>query len=222
MAYNLSWLANLPSFYTTFPADENPISEGGAWTKAANAWQSIRTSGGNALAAAYSNQTGHTDDAYAYLQNWAGGDNYRITATVYWPSGNAGEVEILFRLSDDASNVFCYETLHNVSGSMQLVRWKGPLDQYEVVYPDGGGSIAAASGNGAQFQIDIVGNLFSYRDRPDSGSAWTERVTNYNIQTSPNASGYYATGKPGIGIYVLQGSGNLNTVGLSDYSVMAL
>lgn len=201
------------SYSTGFGADENPISEGGAWGKASNAWKSIRTSGGNALAAAYSNQTGHTDDAYAYLQNWAGGNDYEITATINYAGISAGETEILLRVSDSSSTVTCFELLHNTGGGWNIVRWNGALDDYTFLLS----GVSGFGGDGVQAKARIVGNLISIWDRAAPGDAWTQRVDQFD--TTANA---IASGKPGMGIYVLAASNNIDNIGFKDYSVTAL
>lgn len=205
-------ISQVGTYLTTFASTENPISEGGLWGKASNAWQSVRTSGDAALAAAYSNTTGHTDDAYAYLQNWQGND-YEIVVTVKFAGINAGETEVLLRVSDGPSSVVCFECLHNTGGGWNIVRWNGALDDYTFLLS----GVAGFGGDGTQAKVRIVGNLISIWDRQTSGDAWTLRVDQFD--TSANA---IATGKPGMGIYVLSAAGNLNNIGFKDYQVTAL
>lgn len=211
--------STLTNYTTTFATNENPINESGNWYKnPSNAWQNILTSGGNALAAAYSGTTGHTDDAYAYLQTWAGGDNYDIQATIKWGGINAGEVELLARLSDTTTQVACYEYLYNTAGGVQLVSWDGPLDTYHVVW-DGVTSAqnSPLGGDGTQIRITCVGNVFKLFDRANSGSSWRELSPVGGITDTS-----HTTGKPGIGIYVLTASNNITYTGFQDYSVTAL
>lgn len=208
-----------PTSYTTsFAATENPISESGAWFKnSSNAWQNILTSGGNALAAAYSNTTGHTDDAYAYLQNWSG-DNYSIVATVKWGGISAGEVELLARVADTTTQVTAYEYLYNTAGGVQFVSWDGPLDTYHVVW-DGTTSAqnSPLGGDGVQIRVDCNGSNFKLFDRANSGASWRELSPVGGITDTS-----HTTGKPGIGIYVLTASGNISYTGFQDYQVTAL
>jgi hypothetical protein len=180
---------------------------------ASNVWQKIQTTGGNAIAAGY---TEIFDDAYAYLANWVGND-YEVTATVYWPTGlNAGETEILLRVSDTGSTVKAYEILHNTSGGYSIVRWNGALGDYVELLP----TVAGLAGNGVQFKVRIVGNTINIWDRPNSGASWTQRVTNF--VDSGTSGGILTTGKPGMAFYVHAASGNRTTVGFSEFSVTAL
>lgn len=194
------------SFTTTFPVTENPISESGAWVHNATSWQRIQTTGGNAIAAAY---TENYDDAYAYLANWAGND-YEIIATIYFPSGNPGETELLVRLTDTASTVTCYECLYNAVGSWQIVRWNGAMTDFTVV---AGGSCPTGS-NGNQIRATVVGTALNFYWRANSGASWTS-IGSYG-------SVNLATGKPGVGLYVHASSGNRTTVGFQDFTVNSL
>lgn len=203
--------AKTTAYSTSFASAENPISEGGAWTKTANAWQSVQTTGGNAIAAAY---TENYDDAYAYLANWTS-TNYEIIGTVYWPSGVAGEVELLVRVTDTTNSIQCYECLYNVGdgASAQFVRWNGAQSDFTVLTPVTDGTIGT-TGNGNQIRATIVGTVLTFYWRASSADSWTQ-IYHYN-------SVNLATGKPGIGFYVHAADSNRTTVGLQDVTVTAL
>lgn len=176
-----------------------------------NPWQKIRTSGGAALAANY---TEVFDDAYAYLGSWSGGNDYDVVATAYWPSElKAGEIEILLRVSDNNTQVHAYEVLYNVGGGWQVVRWNGNLGDYQVIL--NGGSVPGSGGhNGNQFRAKIVGSLITVYWRNSPSDAWS---TLGSVSDST-----YPTGKPGMAIYVHQADGNINGVGFQDYQVNGL
>jgi hypothetical protein len=179
-----------------------------------NIWQKIRTQNGNANAAGY---TENVDDAYAYLQNWSGND-YDITATVHWSGIQAGEVEILLRVSDSATQIHAYEFLYNVGGSWQLVRWNGDHSDYVVIHPGGGVPGNATDGN--QIRARIVGNSISLYWRQTSADSWTTLLSNFSDPGGGGGSPI-ATGKPGMAFYV-HAPVPLNTIGFKDYSVTAL
>jgi hypothetical protein len=196
-------------FSTSFSTSESPISEGGAWThNASNPWQKIQTTGANAIAAAY---TEVFDDAYAYLTNWSG-NNYEIIASVYWPGGRAGEVELLLRVSDSASQVKAYECLYNVAGSWQIVRWNGPLGDYTVIHQ--GGSVPGSGRDGNQIRATVVGSTITMYWRASPSDSWaTLGSVNDSVLTS---------GKPGIAIYVHGADGNRQGVGFQSVQVNLL
>lgn len=206
---------NGTTYSTTFSLNENPISDGGVWThNPSNIWQKIQTTGGNAIAANY---TEDVDDAYAYLGNWPTND-YDIVATVLYGGLNAGEAELLLRVSDSPTSVRAYEFLYNTAGSWQLVRWNGPHNDYTVIHPGGG---TPGAGNGAQIRATIVGTKISlfWRASASAGS-WATLLSNF---TDPGTSGApISTGKPGMAIYVHASSGNRGYIGFQDYSVTAL
>ena len=198
---------SVTTYSTSFDVDENPISEGGVWVhNANNPWQKVRTSGGRALAAQY---TEVYDDAYAYLGNWAGGDDYEVIASVYFPSGNPGETEILLRVSDTDSQVRAYEFLYNTGGSWQLVRWNGPLGDFTYIHGGGG-----TGGSGGQVRATVIG--------PQIKTYWRQRATDPWNLLGEMTDATHATGKPGMSFYVHAAAGNIDGVGFEDYQVNAL
>jgi hypothetical protein len=199
----------LGQFSTSFTTSENPISEGGAWAhNTANPWQKVQTTGANAIAAAY---TELFDDAYAFLANWSG-DNYEVIATVYWPGGGAGELELLLRLSDSATQVKAYECLYNVGGSWQIVRWNGPLGDYTVIHQ--GGTVPGGGSDGNQIRATIVGSTITMYWRASPTNSWTTLGSVIDSVLS--------SGKPGIAIYVHAADGNRQSVGFQSVQVNAL
>ena len=88
-----------------FDLTENPISEGGAWSSIASPWKKVRTTGGIACPAAY---TDIYDDAYAILSGFP--PNVEVEATIYM-NGPGHEVEILLRVLIPPRLVRGYECL---------------------------------------------------------------------------------------------------------------
>jgi len=195
------------SYFTSFDADESPISEGGHWAHdPGNVWQRVRTSGGHALATMY---TEIYDDAYSYLGCWTGGDDYEVIATAF-ATGSAGEAEILLRVTDTASTVQAYEFLYNTGGGWQFVRWNGPLGDFTVI--DGGST--PSGGDGTQTRATIVGSTVNLYWRATAQDAW-EHLATIDEPT-------YPTGKPGMSFYVHATSQNIDQVGFADWAVTAL
>lgn len=195
-----------PTYATSFELDEATISEGGRWAHAANVWQHVRTVGGRALPAAY---TESYDDAYAYLGCWTSGDDYEVIATAYF-GGTAAEAEILLRVTDSPTGVSAYEFLYNTGGSWQFVRWNGPLGDFTVL--DGGSTPDGSADR--QVRATIVGSTVDLYWRVGPPDAWTHLAT---IEDS-----VLATGKPGMSFYAHEIDQNLDKVGFADWRVTSL
>lgn len=111
-------------YSTTFAANENPLSEGGAWLQHNVNKAKVVTTGGNAFG------TGANVDGYAYLPGF--GDSVIETtvfrdATLSDTEPNTYEVEHLHRLTDDAGNTSCYEVdfPYYAGTNVLIVRWFG-------------------------------------------------------------------------------------------------
>lgn len=120
------------NFTSTFDVAEFPINEGGAWTKANNAWLNIRTENGVAHASGV-NQ-GY-DDSYAYLTKPFGPDQtveavLEVSAAAF-DGTKSHEVLLMLHMSDDAANSRGYECLFNYAGGTDLVKWTGPLGGFQ-------------------------------------------------------------------------------------------
>lgn len=188
---------------TTFPANENPISEGGDWSQTADASITpVQTTGGSA----YGTQTGTngTDDASAYVK---GGNNgfgldYEVEATLQINLANLGdgshEAEILLRWTDDGP---FYDT------SFGTIRVRG----YEIDLPVDGASIHLARYKADTGLFDSPGIGFA----PASGDKLRARIEGQRIRVWYNdvlfidylddAPGCYREGNPGIGFFYSQG-----------------
>jgi hypothetical protein len=119
------------TYSTTFDRNEKPLSEGGAWRRANNAWTDVQTVNGLAYG---TNGASHTyDDSYALLTGTFGADQ-TIEAIVFRDQklkpGRTHEVELLLRFSDDSSSARGYECLFNFAGGVQIMRWNGPFGDF--------------------------------------------------------------------------------------------
>lgn len=195
------------SYSTSFNLSENPISEGGAWSHAATAWKTIRTTGGRAHAVAYTDQY---DDAYAILSGFP--PNVQAEATIY-KNGPGYETELLFRMAHTSNSVRGYECLFNVDGAgMTLVRWNGPRGDFTFlrlsVY---GGSPVAVTGD--KIRGSMVGSLLRLWFIPIK--------TGIPVLIAQANDSTFADGQPGIAFYA-HAPVVLTDFGFSDYSVVSI
>lgn len=200
------------SFSTTFSGgDENPLSEGGDWARAANDWQSVRVQSGVAKPTAFNETT--TDDNYSLCQAFAP-DDADVVATVFLQNGvSDAEFEILLRMSDDADSAAGYEFLYNANASVQLVRWEGPLGQFDTSVATFTESVRSTLQNGDQLRATAVGSTISgYWRRPSSSMTWTLIVQ--------GTDSTFATGKSGIGFFIHEANAALADIGFTDFSVV--
>jgi hypothetical protein len=191
------------SYSTTFPVDENPISENGAWSAIASPWLRIRSVGGIAKADAY--VTGYNDN-YAILSGF--GPDVEITATVYISGGAPfGEILLLARMAHTATTLRGYEFLYDGDGSVQLMRWNGPSGDFS---PMGGeGSSPGPLEDNDQLRMRVVGDtITAFHRRPPAD--W--------VQIGQTVDATFADGQPGLGFFVRDEGQTIDAIGLHDYS----
>jgi hypothetical protein len=193
-----------PTYTTTFDLTENPISEGGVWRRAGNAWTNVRTA--NGIAFGTDGITADYDDSYALLSGF--GPDQQAEAVVFRSSDQpigVPEVELLLRFSDDANSARGYECLFNYDGGVNIVRWNGPLNSWTSLTVTGGaGNLGRKLESGDVVKGTIVGNLISiYINGVLMGRATDSTFT---------------SGQPGIGFFIRQGGNNTN-LGLTSYTV---
>jgi hypothetical protein len=202
------------TFSTNFDRTENPISENGAWRRAANTFTNVRTADGAAFGT--NGPANAFDDSYALLRGF--GANYTAQAVIKRsPALLDGslithEVELLLRFSDDATTARGYECLFSFDGSITIVRWDGGLNpgqdmmNFQIIgQPDPNyakspfrtGDVIRASISGSNIRV-FVNNRLAY-----SASDTT-----------------YPTGDPGIGFFTRPG-GNSANYAMDSYSVTA-
>lgn len=149
------------SYSTNFDATENPISEGGRWKRANNAWTDVRTSGG--IAYGTNGVTNGYDDSYSILSGF--GPNQTVEAVVYRSSSLnrnvTHEVELALRFSDDANNARGYECLFAFYGQIQIVRWNGGIGNFTVLSATGPQHIYREFQSGDVIKASMIGNTIS-------------------------------------------------------------
>lgn len=196
---------NEPGTYSTdFPLDEDPISEGGAWSAIASPWLRIRTIDGIAKPNDY--VTGYNDN-YAMLSGF--GPDVEITATVYI-GGQApyGEILLLARIEQTETTLRCYEFLYDGDGAVQLMRWNGPSGDFSPI----GGETGPAGPlqDMDQLRMRVVGDTITiFHRRPPED--W--------VQIGETHDAMWADGQPGMGFFVRNEGQSIDDVGLRDYHV---
>jgi hypothetical protein len=191
-------------YATTFPLDENPISENGAWSAISSPWLRVRSVGGIAKPAAF--VTGYNDN-YASLSGF--GPDVEITATVFI-AGSApfGEILLLARIAQTATTLRAYEFLYDGDGSVQLMRWNGPFGDFT---PMGGEeSNPGVLRDGDQLRMRVVGNTIS---------AFHKRAPGDWVQIARTTDGTLRDGQPGFGFFVRDEGQSIQNIGVRDYSV---
>jgi hypothetical protein len=180
------------SYTTSFPATENPISEGGKWINGGTAgldWMNIDTVTGEA----YGTDTGTSSDGYndstAVLQGdgpW--GRNQYTSAVVhigtinntFWP-----EIELRLNTTIVAHSITGYEcnysALNNGSQYFVIVRWNGPEGNFTPLTHVSGTALA----NGDTISCQNVNGVISMYH----GATLLASVTDTT----------YTAGSPGIG-----------------------
>lgn len=147
------------SYTTNFPANENPISEGGRWRNSGLDWTPVATAGG----LAFSTQTRNTyDDSYAFLSGF--GPDQSASAVIrlasgYNPGGASHEVEIILRCSDAPHTISWYECNLSWSGGYsQIMLLNGPLGTFREVTQY---SSPIAPRDGDVFSASAIGNVIT-------------------------------------------------------------
>lgn len=193
---------------TTFPSDENPISEGGDWVNGATTgvdWGDVKTVSGTAYGVSkpspFSDPTAILTGTFANYQ--------QAQATVYLATAdatNAREVELRLRSSLSANVNSGYEFLFNTrttSTVHEILRWDG------------------AYGDFHQLGYSITGLYVSNGDvikAIAAGRMLTMYVNDVPVCTAFDST--FTSGKPGIGFFA--DSGEFANIGFTDFSAQDL
>lgn len=193
------------TYSTNFDGTEYPISEGGRWAKADNAWTYVRTANGQAYGT--NGVTNSYDDSVAFLSGF--GPDQTVEAVVQVNPGTTGpthEVELWLRGGSDTNNLWGYELCFGLSGYVQLGIWNGPFG--DVLSMDSNQPITWTPNtplkNGDRIKAQIVGNTIK---------AWVNDVLKLHAVHTK-----FATGQPGIGFFIRPGGSN-NLVTLTSVTV---
>jgi hypothetical protein len=197
-------------FSTTFPATENPISQGGIWKNGQADgldWTNVRTTTNFAFGT--ESGGGGFDDSTALLNNVSWGPDQTAQGTVVVTrassdSGTAEEVELRLRSTLTAHSSTGYEVLCSVNSTVryiQIVRWNGAFGDFTLL-KDG----TSGCSNGDVLKATAIGSTIA---------GYINGVLVISITDST-----YTTGTPGMGFYLNKGDAGAfaSDYGFSDFS----
>jgi hypothetical protein len=204
---NVTVMQAVGSYQTDFSLAENPISEGGQWSRmTSDGFTNVRTANGTAFGT--NGITDTFDDSYALLKGF--GPNQTAEAVVQRtdPLTNVThEVQLLLRFTDDAVTARGYECLFNSGGNVQIFRWDG-LNLGSMQFTQIGQPAANAPNSplrtGDVVRASIAGNNIS--------------VFINGTLTATASDATYPTGQPGIGFFIRPG-GDSSRLALTSYKV---
>ena len=195
------------SYTTTFQQTENSISEGGRWLNGLADgldWLNIRTASGVAYGTR-TNQVGDAIDPTAILTGtW--GWNQTAEATLFVGSVGANK-EVEIRLNSSLLPHVCngYEVLWEITGTITIVRWNGPVSNYTVL---------AASTN-----IPAITSIGGFKTGDVlKATNVSGTITAYvnGAQVAQVTDTTYQAGAPGFGLNTY--GGDPTTYGLSSFT----
>ena len=192
------------SYSTSFPASENPISEGGAWINGGTTgldWGNVATISG--LAYGTSLKTKYADPTAVLTGTWASDQEAQGTVEINGSvGGGSHEVELRLRTTITAHSITGYEINANTNSSnpyITIVRWDGPLNSWTQLNSVTGITVK----NGDVLKATAV------------GSAVTVYLNGTQVLQATDST--YSTGSPGIGFYD-DGDTNWTNFGFSNFS----
>jgi hypothetical protein len=202
------------TYITSFsspPAPENPISEGGNWINGGTIgvdWGNVQTAPGLAFGTNVSGAPPYNDSTAVLAGTW--GPNQAVCATVHTVNQTSSfqeEVELRTNTSITAHNITGYEfdvAARNSSNSpyMVIVRWNGPLNNFTFL-------TSTISGPG----INNGDSLCA------SSSSGTLNLYVNGVLQLTGTDNTYTNGSPGIGFWNLGGNVSDDaSYGFSDFS----
>jgi hypothetical protein len=207
------------TYTTSFPLVENPISEGGNWINGGTVgldWTNMQTTAGFTFATQSGTNAGNAmfNDSIALLTGtWGNDQSAQATIKIVDPITATGpcyqESEILLRGNISAHSAMLYEVnvgdRNDDASYVHIVRWNGPLGNFTTLLTLYGTTYGVKTGD--IFKATIVGDT----------------ITAYinGVQKAQVTDGTYASGNPGIGMYLQNpsacGSGDSN-FGFSSYT----
>ena len=198
-------------YSTTFPNTENPLSEGGKWINGkvvGGNWNNVQSVTGKAFAAQFvSLGASRYDDDIAVLNTTFTANQFaegRVFRTPGYMSSDHHEIELLLRFSITSGNAHGYEILWAQEGNMAIVRWNGPLGDYDALLDGIPGSPAV---DGDVLRAEIIGNVITVFK---NGT----QVATVNVTSAGGT--VWSTGQPGMGFWPLPGA-TLQNYGWKSY-----
>jgi hypothetical protein len=209
-------------FSTTFPATENPISQGGVWisghaagngctvTSPAFCFGDVQTTGGSpgkawgtvVSSSCNGNPGSDCDDSTAVLKGtW---NKVQTAEGIIYTNGTLtsgfSEVELRLLTTISANSITGYEITCSVSGGnyVGMARWDGPTGSFVSM---GTNPTGCTNGDDFKATVDANGNFTVYKN---GAVVFTAHDTTYT------------SGSPGVGFFTF--SGNLSDFGLKSFT----
>lgn len=213
-----SFTPTTTSFTTSFPATENPISQGGIWTRGLAeglSWTNPATglASDSTTHVAYGARVSSNafDDAIAHLSLYSA--DHWCQGTIYNDGSVTGlpEVELLIRWAITANNARGYEVDILSDGRCIPVRWNGALSNFTL------GSTFTTNAsmlNNAVWRAQIVGNILSCTCNGNP-------VFSIDITSHFGAGAVWSSGNPGMGYYGNNGTPDPNTQANRHFALKA-
>ncbi len=194
-------------YSTSFGTTENPISEGGKWVngKAVGVqWNNIATQNGAAAATSKMLTAPPYNDCIAHISSsyMAFNANQFAEGTVYRASGyTAGhEIELLLRFQITANNARGYEIYWSTNGGLYIVRWNGPLNDFNPLAT----TSAGLANNGDVVRAEISGNTITVKINGNTRLTYSDSK--------------WLSGQPGIGLNPYEASSDFSSYTWSDFT----
>lgn len=208
------------TYTTTFPNNENPISENGRWTggsiAGADVWGDVQSTQG--LAFGVSQPTTYGDPTAIVKGAWGPDQTVQAIVSINTtPSGGYQEAEVRLRTSIDAKSITGYEVYGSVIPSnpyCHIASWGGPngvwvnMASNSSRYLKGGDTITGTVSGTDPVTIKMFINGTLVLTAIDSGAYTFSDGKRY---------GPWNSGNPGIGFYNTQGTG-WNRFGFAGFS----
>src|ERR1700722_5897903 len=157
------------SYSTSFPAAENPISEGAKWINGGTTgldWANVQTTSGLAFGTNVSGAPPYNDSTAVLAGTW--GSNQTAQATVYTINQTSAiqeEVELRLRTTITAHSItgyeFDYRTTSDGSQYIVIVRWNGPLNKFTYLTPSPCTACGPGLHNGDTVKATAIGSTLT-------------------------------------------------------------
>ncbi len=135
----IGWQLYATNYSTTFPASENPISQGSSWYNGADDgidWCNVQTSSGYAWGVGPC-PVKYADPTAILKGAWGPNQTVQATARIGRTSSSYyQEIELRLRTTVRAHKISGYEINFGVSHAyLEIVRWNGPLADFTYLGP---------------------------------------------------------------------------------------
>ncbi len=206
------------TYSTSFPATENPLSEGSLWRNGATDgrdWGDCKSSGSQAHGTIISGAPPFNDPTCVVSGTWGSNQTVNATVKINRTDGSSQqEVELRLNTTINSGNITGYECDYNVKNGnayVEIVRWNGPLNSF--CYFHDGSSTCDGSPTGPAVSA-VNGDVISCSH---IGSTLTLYINGVSQMTAIDST--YTGGGPGMGFWQTGGTtDNLTDFGLTNFS----